>query len=316
MIWGAPGIGKTDVAKQITKRRMQKLICFLLSIREPVDLRGVPGINPLTKTTDWYPPSELPQVERDGADGTLLLDEINTNPQMMPPAMHLVLEREIGDYKLPAGWAIIATGNRVGDKAAAQRMPTALRNRFAHVHVEPDLVSWANWATQNGVAPELVAFLRLRQGENGGKGILHVMPRGDENAFPTPRSWVKAQKYVNAPAKHRIKLFAAHVGAAYAAEFDAFIELFRSLGDLKDIIANPTTARVPTEPSARYAVCTGLARMATKANIANVVTYAKQLQHRESEVLVMHDMTTRDPALKNTKAYGAWAVENQNLVIQ
>ena len=141
------------------------------------------------------------------------------------------------------------------------------------------------------------------------------MPKGDENAFPTPRSWTKCSKYVNAPKAHRMRLFAAHVGDAYAAEFDGFIELYRSLGSLEDIVKDPAGAKVPTEPSTRYAVCTGLARLATKTNIDAVVTYAKRLP-RELQVLVIHDATTRDAGLKNTKAYGAWAVENQDLTIQ
>jgi hypothetical protein len=141
------------------------------------------------------------------------------------------------------------------------------------------------------------------------------MPALDQNAFPTPRSWAKCSKYVSAPKAHRLRLFAGHVGDAYAAEFDGFIDLYQSLGSLDDIVANPTTAKVPTEPSLRYAVSTGLARMTTKSNIDAVITYANRL-NSESKLLVIHDATTRDASLKNTAAYGKWAVEHQDLTIQ
>ena len=62
-------------------------------------------------------------------------------------------------------------------------------------------------------------------------------------------------------------------------------------------------------------MCTGLARLAKKENIDAVVTYANRLP-RESQVLVMHDATTRDAGLKNTVAYGKWAVANQDITIQ
>ena len=159
MLWGSPGIGKTDIMYQLGARKKRKVIVFMLNIREPVDMRGIPVTDPLTKTTLWYYPSELPNVERDGEFGYLFLDEINaSSPAMMAVAMQLVLEGKIGDYVLPKGWVVVAAGNLISDKAFAQRMPTALRNRFAHFHIVPDYAAWRVWAVANNVAPELIAF--------------------------------------------------------------------------------------------------------------------------------------------------------------
>jgi Ni,Fe-hydrogenase III small subunit len=96
---------------------------------------------------------------------------------------------------------------------------------------------------------------------------------------------------------------------------DAFIELFHSMGSLDEIIADPVNAKLPTEPSTRYAVCTALGRLATKKNFAPIVTYAERLP-REAQILVVHDATTRDEALKNTATYGKWAVANQDVLMQ
>jgi hypothetical protein len=311
MLWGAPGIGKSDAVKQLAAKKRRKVIDLRLNIREPVDLRGIPVPDLATGTTRWLVPDELPQVERDGETGYLFLDEINTSsPQMMAVAMQLVLDRKVGDYILPDGWVIVAAGNRIGDRASAQRMPTALRSRFAHITIVADVKAWADWATANNLRPELVAFIRLR-----GQDVLHVMPRGDENAFPTPRSWAKCSKYIDAPKALRLRLLAGHVGDAYAAELDAFIHLYQSIGDLQDIVKNPATANVPTEPSVRFAVCTALGRMADKKTFPAIVQYAERLP-RQSQILVVHDATLRDAALKNTATYGKWAVANQDLVIQ
>lgn len=317
MLWGAPGVAKSAITFQLGERTNRKVIEFRTNIREPVDVRGCPVPDPETGTTRWYVPDELPQVKRDGERGILFLDEINTgSPQMMAVMFGLVLDRRVGEYTLPDGWVIVAAGNRMIDKASANRMSTALRSRFAHVYIEADIDTWCDWATRNDIAPELVAFQRLRRGENGGKGVLHIMPVGDDNAFPTPRTWARCSKYVKAPRKHRMRLFATHVGDAYAAELDGFIDLYHSIGSLEEIVKNPDKAPVPTEPSLRYAVVTGIARLATKANLANVVKFAKRLEDRESEMLVVHDATMRDPTLKNTATYGAWAVENADLNIQ
>jgi hypothetical protein len=316
MLWGPPGVGKSDIVRQLGLETNRKVIEFRTNIREPVDVRGVPVPCEKTGTTRWFVPDELPQVERDGEFGILFIDEINSgSTQMMAVMFGLVLDRRVGEYELPRGWVIVAAGNRISDRAAAQRMPTALRNRFAHIFIVADIDAWCVWANANNVAPELVAFQRLRRGEHNGNGVLHVMPKGDENAFPTPRSWTRCGKYVNAPKLHRVRLFASHVGDAYAAEFDGFVELYHSLGSLDDIVKNPKTAPLPTEPSQRYAVCTGLARLATKKTMPQIIEYAERLP-RESQIMVVTDATRRDETLKNTAAYGAWAVSNQDVLMQ
>src|SRR5262245_55463527 len=114
MLWGAPGIGKSSIVHQLGARTGRKVIEFRTNIREPVDVRGVPVADHATGTTKWFVPSELPQVERDGEEGYLFIDEINSGTlQMMAVMMGLVLEHKVGDYVLPQGWRIIAAGNRV-----------------------------------------------------------------------------------------------------------------------------------------------------------------------------------------------------------
>ena len=310
MLWGPPGIGKSDIVHQLGQRKGRPVIEFHAALRETVDLRGIPVPDLVTGKTRWLVPDELPNAERDGEFGYLFCDEINqASPQMQGVLGGLILYGTIGDYRLPKGWRVIAAGNRVSDRAAAQRMPTHMRNRFAHLFIAPDVNAWCGWANANKVAPEVVAFVRLR------RELLHMMPKGDENAFPTPRSITKAAKYVTAPKEHRLRLFASLIGDAVAAELDGFIELYRSLGSLDDIVADPDGATVPTEPSCRYAVCTGLGRIATRKNFPAIIRYAKRL-NRESEVLVVTDATGRDATLKNTACYGQWAVDNADLTIQ
>jgi hypothetical protein len=125
----------------------------------------------------------------------------------------------------------------------------------------------------------------------------------------------KCKKYINAPKSIRLRLFASHIGDAVAGELDAFIELYRTIGTLDDIVADPDGAKVPTEPSLRFATCTGLARIAKRASFPAIIRYAERLP-RESQILVVTDATDRDESLKNTQAYGAWAVKNQDVILQ
>jgi hypothetical protein len=307
-LWGGPGIGKSDSVRQLASALGWKLIEFRANLRDPVDCRGIPVPDLKTGVTRWLVPDELPREDRDGKYGILFLDELNTaSAQMQAALFQLVLERRLGDYVLPDGWTIVAAGNRVSDRAAAQRMPTALRNRFAHLYITPDVAAWAAWATANDVAPEMVAFVRFR------RELLHKMPVGDENAFATPRSLTKAAAFVNAPMDVRRDLIAAHVGDDVAGEIEGFLQLYESLGSLENIVENPETAKLPTEPSQRYAVCTGLARLATRQNFSKIMIYANRLDG-EGQVLLTHDATLRNPKLKETVAYSKWAVANQNVI--
>jgi hypothetical protein len=307
-LWGAPGIGKTESVFQIGALIGHKVIEFRANLREPVDCRGIPVADTVHNVTRWLVPVELPNAERDGPT-ILFLDELNTaSLQTQAALFQLVQERKLGDYIVPDNCIIIAAGNRVSDRAAAQRMPTALRNRFAHIYVTPDVDAWAKWANSNNVAPEMVAFVRFR------RELIHRMPNGDENAFPTPRSLTKAAEYVHETSDLRRDLIASHVGDDVACEIEGFLRIYESIGSLADIIANPTKASVPLEPSQRYAVCTGLARMATRANFVAVMEYASRLD-AESSMLLVHDATQRDASLKETACYSAWAVEHQDSLV-
>ena len=309
-LWGPPGIGKTDVVRALGRKKGRKVLEFHANLRETVDLRGIPVPDLKTGTTRWLVPDELPRVDRDGEEGYLFADEMNTASAQMQAAMFsLALEGRIGDYWLPAGWRVIGAGNRVIDRAAAQRMPTALRNRLGHLFIAPDVDAWVAWAKANGVPAEIIAFIKFRP------ELLHSMPNGDENAFPTPRSITRASKYVIAPKEHRMAMFAMHVGDDVAGEMDGFVRLYESIGSIDDIIADPDNAPVPGTADIRYATAIALARKANRKNFGRVITYADRLP-RESKMVVMNEAIHRDETLKETSAYSNWAVANGDLLLQ
>src|SRR4051812_42503525 len=96
-LWGAPGVGKSDVVRQIAKRMSLPIIEFRASLRDAVDLRGLPLVDAVSGTSRWLPPSELPNAKRDGERGILFLDELNVAPQSVQAACYgLVLDKRLG----------------------------------------------------------------------------------------------------------------------------------------------------------------------------------------------------------------------------
>ena len=138
-LWGAPGIGKSEVIDQITESLGNSLMIDMrLALMEPTDLRGYPFRNPETNQMEWAPPADLPSQElADQYDFIVLfLDELNSAPPSVQAAAYqLVLNGRIGQYKLPDNVRIVAAGNRETDRGVTYRMPAPLANRFRHLNM-------------------------------------------------------------------------------------------------------------------------------------------------------------------------------------
>ncbi|TCU34099.1 AAA family ATPase [Rhizobium azibense] len=315
MLWGPPGCGKSDIVAQTADKLGLALIDQRLTTLEPVDLRGLPHIK--DGAAIWANPSILPDEKRDGPRGILFLDEINAAPASTQAACYqLILNRRIGEYRLPPGWRIAAAGNRQSDRASAQRMPSALANRFAHIDVVPDVAPWADWAIATNRHPAMIAFLRFRP------QLFHLMPGvalddgdiklsmpADARAFPTPRSWTDAANYADRDAEMRQPLIAGRVGVGPSVEFEGFIRTFLDVPSIKTILADPAGAKVPQGPGALFAVSAALARAATPINYGAIMEYIKRIP-KAYEVLTAVDSQKRNKSLAETGAWVSWCGRN------
>jgi len=260
-LWGGPGIGKSALVGQLAVNMQRVLRDLRLLLLDPVDLRGLPRIGS-DGQTQWSTPDFLP---RDG-EGILFLDELNVAPALVQASCYqLVLDRKLGEYTLPEGWAIIAAGNRDSDRGATTRMPTPLRNRFVHLEFEVDVQEWSEWALRAGMRPEVIAFLRFRP------DLLSQFDR-DANAFPSPRSWSFVSKILDGATSPETEhqLIAGTVGQGAATEFAAFLATYRNLPNIDAILMNPEKEPVPANAAAQFAVATALSHCATDMNFDRV----------------------------------------------
>src|SRR6266481_3132637 len=303
-IWGGPGIGKSAIVRQVATSLEVALQDVRALLLDPVDLRGLPFLGPDGRSK-WATPDFLPTE----GEGILFLDELNAAPAMVQASCYqLVLDRKLGEYTLPDGWAIVAAGNRDSDRAVTTRMPTPLRNRFVHLEFEVDMQEWCEWAIRAGIRPELIAFLRFRP------ELLSVFSR-DDNAFPSPRSWEFVSRILNSKPDQSVEheLIAGAVGTGAATEFSAFLKMFRELPNIDAILLNPRTEPVPPEAAAQYAVASALAHSASDTNFDQVHTYLKRMP-AEFGVLCVRDATLRTPDIRHTPAYTAWAISNHSVL--
>jgi hypothetical protein len=303
-IWGAPGCGKSAVVRQLAeslKVRLQDVRALLL---DPVDLRGLPFLGSDGRSK-WATPEFLPQ----NGTGILFLDELNAAPAMVQASCYqLVLDRKLGEYTLPDGWAIIAAGNRDSDRAVTTRMPTPLRNRFVHLEFEVDVQEWSEWAIQAGIRPEVIAFLRFRP------QLLSSFDK-DALAFASPRSWEFVSQILKSAPDQGIEheLISGAVGIGAATEFSGFLRMFRELPNIDAILLNPTSEPVPDAAAAQYAVASALAHRASDTNFDRICLYLDRMP-TEFRVLCVRDAIMRDPNVKYTAGYNKWAIQNHHFL--
>lgn len=312
MLWGPPGVGKSQMVAQIGARHRAPVIDIRLSQMEPSDLRGIPFR--VDDRVEWAVPSLLPDATRHGVAGILFLDEITSAPPSVSAAAYqLILDRRLGDYQVPEHWAIVAAGNRQGDRGVTYAMPAPLANRFSHFELETHLDDWVAWAYDAGMDERVIGFLRFRPDL-----LFDFDPAHNPVAFPSPRSWEFAhralRKFQDDPDLLQGSLQAC-VGPAAGIELTAFINSLEQMPDL-DAIVRGEAAPVPEEIDLQYAVAAALVGRAIRArqqgdgaeSIGHILAYAGRFPRREMGVMLVSDLhRALGNALFAVPAFADWA---------
>lgn len=294
MMWGPPGVGKSQMVSEVAAKHQVPVIDIRLSQMEPSDLRGIPFRT--GESVEWAIPAILPNAKRHGEKGILFLDEITSAPPSVSAAAYqLILDRRLGAYEVPPGWAIFAAGNRQGDRGVTYAMPAPLANRFSHFEVEANLDDWSQWAYENNIDDRLIGFLRFRP-----ELLFDFDPSRNPTAFPTPRSWEFAhralQKFGGQPDLLGPAL-AACVGQAAGIEFSAYLANLSRMPDL-DAIVEGRPADVPRDTDLQYAVAAALVARAIrnkngnnlKEMLGHILDYAAKFPLKEMGVMLVSDI--------------------------
>jgi hypothetical protein len=258
---GPPGVGKSSVVAEACVELGVQFIDLRLVQLDPVDLRGLPYTHPDENgslSAGFAPPDWLPREGR----GVLFLDELpQAQPLVMNAVSELVLDRRIGDYRLPPGWVIVAAGNRRTDRAATQEIPSHLKNRFFHIEVEPLFADWKAWAEEprssdgrSRINPDLIRFLDLNQGR-----LNEFNP--DLLACPTSRSWAFVSQIMDnfVDKKARRAAISGAVGKHMASELTAFLQDDSDIPTIDAVIADPIQAPMPESPATLSSVLENMA---------------------------------------------------------
>ncbi len=180
LLLSPPGVGKSDTVVQAAVEA--GLVCRSLLGTQiaPEDVSGVPQI--VGERSVFCPPRVLlPETDEPFC---LFLDELPAcTPDVQKAFYSLLLERRIGEHRLPKGSWVVAAGNRAEDRALVRTISSALVNRVIVLNVRVDLAEWTAWATSHGVRPEIIRFIN-----ESPESLMRPVPL-EPTPFSTPRSW-------------------------------------------------------------------------------------------------------------------------------
>lgn len=301
-IWGPPGIGKSSIVKQIAEVNEYEFIDLRLSLMDPTDLKGIPFYDKDEHQALWAPPSFLP---REGK-GILFLDELNSAPPaVQASAYQLILDRKVGEYTLPDGWAIVAAGNREGDRGVVYRMPSPLANRFVHLEMDVSVEDWRDWAYESGLDERVIAYIGYKSDD-----LFSFDPTQNEKSFATPRSWEFVSSLLRSEMDDKLLLetIGGAIGKERAVRFLSFAKVMHRLPDIEGILESGK-GDYPEEVDVLHALATGLV-MATlknpsKERMDNLLNYALDLQS-EFSVMVVQDLQRAGFTMEEQKAFDKW----------
>ena len=299
-LWGAPGIGKSSIVKEIAVQKEISFIDLRLALMDPTDLKGIPFYDKESHSALWAAPSFLP---KDG-EGILFLDELNAAaPSVQSSAYQLILDRKIGEYELPDGWAIVAAGNREGDRGVTYRMPAPLANRFVHFELEVNIDEWREWAYKNGVDEKIIAYITYKN-----EHLFTFDAKSMQKSFATPRSWEYVNKILSShiDARLLLDLVSGAVGAEVAVSFLGFLKVMDRLPNIEDILRGKSQT-YSEEIDVLYALSAALVSAVLKdnASLDNVLAYTLGLKS-EFAVLIVQDLQRKGIDMQNAQNFQAW----------
>lgn len=306
----SPAVGKSSIGKQIAEDNNLALIDIRLSQMEPNDLLGFPQIR---GDKAGYIPMDTFPVEGDplpeGKDGWLcFFDEFNSAaPAVAAAAYKIILDKQIGQYKLHDRVAVMAAGNLSTDKAIVNRMSTAMQSRLIHLEILVDPKAWIAWADNHAIDHRVKSFINFKP------GALHKFdPNHNEHTFPAPRTWEFVSdliKPLETIPYNKLPLLAGAIGEGMAREFHSFCEVFKDLPTLREIEKDPAGVRINTEPSVQHALVGMISQYMNKHNAEAMMIFLNRLSI-DFQVIGLRSILSRDVSMKDLEPVKEWVKLN------
>jgi hypothetical protein len=322
---GSPGCGKTTAVRAAAKELRQLYPDFGYEEINPTmpadEVGGIPDlirVQGQVTTTDYALPKWFPRDPN--SRGIICLDDALQGDRMMQNVLaNFILGRNLRGHMLPDGWMIVATGNRMEDKAGVTKTLSHLADRMCHINIAIEPKAWVDdYALPKGVDEKIVAYIMM-----DGSKLDMFDPNAEKCA--TARTWsavnghlkyldtLSDPKLIHVRNKFAQSVLSGELGMGQATEFWAFCDLFGQLPDLDKVLADPDNAPLPAKIDVRYALAIALAKKLDDTTFANGLKYIDRIG-QDLTTVVAKLAVKREPKLMKSPAWMKWTVQNQDVV--
>ena len=320
---GEPGVGKTAIQDVLVEKTGYHKV-YIDGPNTDVGQAGMPIPNHETRTLDFYPAGNYRLHTNEPC--IIMIDEWTKTDDYVRNTLHPLLhERRLGDFKLHPDTIVFTTGNMdsdgVGDSAKAHT-----RNRQTWLtYMKPTAEEWLTWAGNNGVAPEIQAWVKeyphcmASYTDGGQKENPYIFNPNDASqiAFVSPRSLFKASHWVNV--RDRItenSLIASldgTLGFSASRDLQAYISLADQLPTRESIERDPEGAIIPTSPAAQCILAFKAVSASTRENFATWMKYMRRMPKETQAMFINSLLEVREKKVwaMGHPSFVTWARENQ-----
>ncbi len=324
MLISAPGLGKTQGIKAITK----SIICFDnlppdLMICHPIvdseiDYKGLPGFNKITGLAEFFPYGKLRQMLEAKRPLVVFVDDFAQASQSVQKAfMQLFDERSIDGKKISEFVTFVIATNDASHGAGASNQLSPIVSRMrASITIEPDAGDWlSSFALKdNNIVPELCAFIKSNP-EYISTFDKDTVRSG--KPFACPRSikflsdWIESNDIDQ-------ELWVSCVGEKFISKFWGFYSLYKTVAPIvPQVLSNGANAQIPNSANGVWSICCALANIVNPANVIqfeNIALYTNRLD-AEMAAFFWTFAAMRNPSVKNSTHYTSFVLANSDLMI-
>lgn len=283
---GEPGIGKTAMHGRLVAKTGFRSVYIDMANTQLGDV-GIPMPNHETKTTCLYPNEHWGFHKNEPM--VIFIDEF-TKPaeQAVQNMLHPLLnERQLAGFKLHPDSIVVIAGNHSSD-GVGDIMKGHTTSRITTVPVrKPSWEEYVDYGTRAGFAPEMLAFVKAypqvlaSYRDPAQKDNMYIyQPKYPQKAYYCPRTGERGSNILRKRDKiTRNALIASLSGTiGYSAAHDlmAYVEVADSLPSWEEVIANPKTAKVPSNAAALCIMAYGAVQKIDRSNISAWFEYLKR----------------------------------------
>jgi hypothetical protein len=341
VIQSSPGQGKTSILKLLAQRNGDKWRKpgdnFPTDKYQYVYIDG--GTLRENDLSMYMPDRETKTIEQyvsglidftDPRPKVVMIDEILKLPKLLKPLVtRLILERYIGDRRLPDGSRVFGTSNYSSD-GVNDNIEAHVGNRIGLLNMRgPSSRQWAAWAGENNISALTRAWVSLndsafasyKDGDVSGNPYV-FSPRSTNVSFVSPRSLEKNDSVVKLWEVLGFDVsLAAMCGIVGQAAAESMANFFKMNSDLikpNDIFTNPESVRLPEKTAALFMTMFNLVdAISTNDEMTSAMMFIKRATTKELQSIFVSMVYA--PKLhklaKNNAAVSQFVKDNPELLV-